>query len=203
MATNASGGKIMEYRVVKTIKEKEDVFSLRYRVFCLEKKWLNPEEYPDGKETDEYDQHSVHFLAANDTSKIVGTARAIFPSELGLPVFNNFEDIATPDDVERYVELSRLIVAKETRGLTVTIGLLKSILNWCLYEGITTAFVIVEEKMLNFLLRLGYPFRKAGPGKFYFGAYTTPAYVTLSELSKTLELMDIKKQKLFVEIFIL
>jgi N-acyl-L-homoserine lactone synthetase len=135
MATNASGGKIMEYRVVKTIKEKEDVFSLRYRVFCLEKKWLNPEEYPDGKETDEYDQHSVHFLAANDTSKIVGTARAIFPSELGLPVFNNFEDIATPDDVERYVELSRLIVAKETRGLTVTIGLLKSILNWCLYEG--------------------------------------------------------------------
>lgn len=61
----------------------------------------------------------------------------------------------------------------------------------------------VEEKMLNFLLRLGYPFRKAGPGKFYFGAYTTPAYVTLSELSKTLELMDIKKQKLFVEIFIL
>ncbi|WP_044663902.1 acyl-homoserine-lactone synthase [Syntrophaceticus schinkii] len=193
----------MEYRVVKTIKEKEDVFSLRYRVFCLEKKWLNPEEYPDGKETDEYDQHSVHFLAANDTSKIVGTARAIFPSELGLPVFNNFEDIATPDDVERYVELSRLIVAKETRGLTVTIGLLKSILNWCLYEGITTAFVIVEERMLNFLLRLGYPFRKAGPGKFYFGAYTTPAYVTLSELSKTLELMDIKKQKLFVEIFIL
>ena len=194
---------MMEYRVVKTLKEKEDVFRLRYRVFCLEKKWLNPEEYPDGKETDEYDQHSVHFLAANDTSKIVGTARAIFPSELGLPVFNNFEDIATPDDVERYVELSRLIVAKETRGLTVTIGLLKSILNWCLYEGITTAFVIVEERMLNFLLRLGYPFRKAGPGKFYFGAYTTPAYVTLSELSKTLELMDIKKQKLFVEIFIL
>ena len=203
MVTNVSEGKMMEYRVVKTLKEKEDVFRLRYRVFCLEKKWLNPEEYPDGKETDEYDQHSVHFLAANDTAKIVGTARAIFPSELGLPVFNNFEDIAIPDDVERYVELSRLIVAKETRGLTVTIGLLKSILNWCLYEGITTAFVIVEERMLNFLLRLGYPFRKAGPGKFYFGAYTTPAYVTLSELSKTLELMDIKKQKLFVEIFIL
>ncbi|HHV36140.1 MAG TPA: GNAT family N-acetyltransferase [Syntrophomonadaceae bacterium] len=192
----------MEYRVVKTLKEKEDVFRLRYRVFCLEKKWLNPEEYPDGKETDEYDQHSVHFLAQNDTGKIVGTARAIFPSELGLPVLNNFTDIAIPDHVERYVELSRLIVAKETRGLTATIGLLKSILNWCLDEGITTAFVIVEERMLNFLLRLGYPFQKAGQGKFYFGAYTIPAYVTLSELNKALQLLNIKKQKLFVEILI-
>jgi len=119
------------------------------------------------KQTNTINIRSI-FLAQNDTGKIVGTARAILPSELGLPVLNNFEDIVIPDDVEWYVELSRLIVAKETRGLTVTLGLLKSILDWCLDEDITTAFVIVEEKMLNFLLRLGYPFQKAGQGKILF-----------------------------------
>lgn len=188
-----------EYRIAATLKEKEEIYKLRYRVFCQEKQWLNQNDYPDGKEIDEYDEHSVHFLAQK-ADEIVGTTRIIFPSDLDLPIVKNFE-ITISDHVERYVELSRLVVAKKVRGLEVIVGLLCSVLDWGLSEGITHGYAIVEEKLIRFLARLGYPFHKLGQGKVYFGAYTIPTCAVLAELSKTLQTLTLKRD-FPVEIFI-
>ena len=116
----------MEYRVVKTLKEKEDVLDYGTGFSAWKRNGLTQKNTPmEKKQMNTINIRSI-FLPRTIQARS-WELRAIFPSELGLPVLNNFTDIAIPDHVERYVELSRLIVAKETRGLTATIGLLKSI----------------------------------------------------------------------------
>jgi N-acyl-L-homoserine lactone synthetase len=168
-----------EYRLVSDAWEKDELFRVRYQVYCKEKKWLKESDYPDGREIDEFDAHSAHFLAIKD-NMAVGTVRAIFPSELGLPATNTF-GIMVPELVVHYVEISRLAVAKEARGLEVTMGLLHTLFAWCLEKEITHGYAIVENDLLNFLIRLGYPFKKLGEKKYLYGSYNLPVCLELSE----------------------
>ena len=41
---------------------KNEVYKLRYQVYCIETQFLNSEHYPDDLEFDEFDQQSVHYL---------------------------------------------------------------------------------------------------------------------------------------------
>ena len=38
-------------------------YQIRYRVYCLETGYEDPTQYPTEQETDEFDAHSVHFIA--------------------------------------------------------------------------------------------------------------------------------------------
>jgi len=66
----------------------EQSYRLRYQVYCLERQFLPAEHYPNGRETDKFDRHSLHVGAAH-AGELVGTARAIKPSEIGLPIFEH------------------------------------------------------------------------------------------------------------------
>lgn len=61
-------------------------YALRYEVYCEETGFLNPLDYPDGLETDEFDPFSLHIGAVNQHDKIIGTARLVRPSVHGLPM---------------------------------------------------------------------------------------------------------------------
>jgi N-acyl-L-homoserine lactone synthetase len=173
--------RMAEYRLVADTREKDELFRLRYQVYCQEKQWLKEVDYPDGREIDEFDPHSVHFLALKD-NWVVGTVRAIFPSELGLPIINSF-GITVPEHVIHYVEISRLAVAKEARGLELTMGLLHTLFAWCLERGITYGYAVVESDLLDFLIRLGYPFKKLGVKKYLYGGYNIPVCLVLNEIA--------------------
>jgi N-acyl amino acid synthase of PEP-CTERM/exosortase system len=41
---------------------KNEVYKLRYQVYCIETGFEKPELYPDGIEFDEYDSQSFHYL---------------------------------------------------------------------------------------------------------------------------------------------
>lgn len=61
----------------------EEVYRLRYRVYCLENKFLDLTNYPDRMEKDEYDHHSAHILLKHRPSgRFIGTARMVFQDRL-------------------------------------------------------------------------------------------------------------------------
>lgn len=62
----------------------EEVYRLRYQVYCVEHNFEKPGEFPDGLERDEFDSHSVHSLLIHKPSQLIaGSARLV------LPVSNN------------------------------------------------------------------------------------------------------------------
>ena len=102
-------------------------------------------------------------------------------SALGLPIINNF-GVAVPGHIVHYVEISRLAVAKESRGSEYYTGLLHTLFSSCLEKGITHIYAVIENNLLNFLIRIGYPFKKIGDQRLLFGGYTSPVCLDLSEV---------------------
>lgn len=99
---------------------------LRYRVYCLEKGYEDPRNYPEGLEKDEYDVRSVHtILRHRSTGVVTGTVRLVlanseneseyFPTEaLGVLRRNGRDDMWRVPR-RRLGEISRFAVSKVFR----------------------------------------------------------------------------------------
>lgn len=95
-----------------------EIFKLRHQVYCLECAFLQPDQYVDGMELDDYDDASTHFAAYTLEEKLVGAVRLVQPSapkpypfELHCEVFSDFD----MPDREQSAEISRLVVKKSHR----------------------------------------------------------------------------------------
>src|SRR5262245_204916 len=67
-------------RVASTEELRDTAFRLRYRVYCIENSFEDPAANPDGREIDEFDQHSVHgLLTYRPTQTAAGTVRLVLP----------------------------------------------------------------------------------------------------------------------------
>ena len=96
----------------------QDIFRLRYQVYVNEWAFETADDHPSGLESDQYDEHSVHFYArCKSEDKVIGTARVILNSELGFPISKHFDLDTQHEGVEssRIGEISRLAVSKEYR----------------------------------------------------------------------------------------
>jgi N-acyl amino acid synthase of PEP-CTERM/exosortase system len=96
----------------------QEMFRLRYEVYCLERGFLPADDFDKGLEIDEFDVHSTHFGGYNMENLIVGSVRLVqppeaiqFPFEQHCPVFEDF--IFPPR--EQSSEISRLVVRKTYR----------------------------------------------------------------------------------------
>jgi N-acyl amino acid synthase of PEP-CTERM/exosortase system len=99
-------------------------YRLRYQVYCLEKRFpgFEPENYPNGEESDEYDERSIHNLLIHRPSgEIIGMIRLIlsdskrpdspFPVETHL---NNIDDLLGYHvDRRQIAEVSRFILSAD------------------------------------------------------------------------------------------
>ena len=92
-----------------------EIFRLRYEVYCLECRFLDPLAYQDGLEIDTYDKRSFHVASQNLEGTIVGSIRLVlargeqeFPFEKHCPTFDDF----TFPPREQCAEVSRLVVNK-------------------------------------------------------------------------------------------
>lgn len=64
----------------KTEQQKRVAYNLRYRVLAEENNYLDPAEYPDAMEQDEYDDRAEHFtLRHNLSGDIAGTVVSFCP----------------------------------------------------------------------------------------------------------------------------
>ena len=96
-----------------------ELFALRYQVYCLECGFLDPKNYSDELETDEYDPNSVHFTAYNLENQLVGSLRLVLPGiDQRFPFQEHckelFDDVFMPPPLESG-EVSRLVVRESYR----------------------------------------------------------------------------------------
>lgn len=104
-----------EFRRITSPEAMEEVYRLRYQVYCNECRFIDPKDYPDGIETDEYDRHSAHFGAYDGEGRLVGSVRLILSSPRRFPI----EEHCPTLDVDplkvsprKSAEISRLTISK-------------------------------------------------------------------------------------------
>jgi N-acyl amino acid synthase of PEP-CTERM/exosortase system len=97
----------------------ESSYRLRYQVYCLERGFLRPEDYPLGLEMDEFDPVSSHVGAVDAHGELAGTARLVRNTAAGFPLFRHcgiFPHEQTHDMASgRVVEVGRLSVSRHYR----------------------------------------------------------------------------------------
>lgn len=97
---------------------------LRYQVYCVETNFENPDDSPDGLETDMADKHALHSILIHRPSSIIaGTVRLIVPNtnapNEGLPskqiskVLDSLSTYELPP--LKTAEISRFSISKEFR----------------------------------------------------------------------------------------
>lgn len=95
-----------------------DIYRLRYQVYCLECHFLDAREFDQELEMDEFDDCSTHFAAYALDASLVGTVRLVQPKDAqGYPFESHcptFPEFAMPARAQA-AEISRLVVRKSYR----------------------------------------------------------------------------------------
>ncbi|HJU17371.1 MAG TPA: PEP-CTERM/exosortase system-associated acyltransferase [Stellaceae bacterium] len=102
----------------------DQVYRLRYQLFCVENPIFDPAEHLDERERDEYDERSAHILLVHrDSGAAIGTARLILPrrGDRSGPLL--IQRLLAPGDRKilehlpprRTAEISRFAIGKELR----------------------------------------------------------------------------------------
>ena len=93
----------------------QSIYELRYQVYCVECGFLSRDDYPEGRESDEFDADSEHFCAHNLRNELVGYVRLVpadahtgrFPWQRFCP--DLIPGVVTPP-ADEAAEISRLMV---------------------------------------------------------------------------------------------
>lgn len=153
---------------------------LRYEVYCLEQRFVDAARCADGRESDEYDAHAIHFAAATERGDVVATLRLVLDSPLGFPLELHAPRLLADrprEERPRTGEVSRLIIAPAYRTTTIREPLLLFGLFRHLYEetwrlGLDYLVAAMEGGLARLLRRLGFPFVTLGGPISYFGEVT-------------------------------
>ena len=179
----------------------DEAYRLRYQVYCVENSYENPDEHVNGRETDIYDDRSVHALLVHKlSSAVAGTVRVILPEAdpqaLPLPI-NIVTDSRQAELLRRLphsqtAEISRFAISKEFRRRFteaedhrmlryITIGLIRGVLEICRDNEIRYICAVMERALIRLLARLGLIFEHVGDLIQYHGA-RQPCVARVSQL---------------------
>lgn len=187
------------------------IFELRYQIYCQERQYLPAINYPDKRESDEYDATSVHFAAFNLKEELVGYVRLVrpiapqpFPFQIHCPNLMPGVRLNTPADA---VEVSRLMVHpnyRRRRGDTLSgintltdapeaahdlrnkspqilLSLYRLIYNYSRVNHINYWYAAMEQDLVRVLNQLDFQFEQIGLKANYFG----PVAPYLADLQKS------------------
>lgn len=163
-------------------KEIEDIYRLRYKVYCEEYGYIDKSKYPDGLEKDKFDKHSSYLVIRDKHDEVAATVRIIHYSIDGFPIQEHFKfnlDI-NKIDREHLVEISRLIVAKKYRRKQLIVFLLKGLSVYAINKKVSHAFCVIDEKLYPMLHKLSVPVQIIGEKQLYQGV-TFPCIIVISE----------------------
>jgi N-acyl amino acid synthase of PEP-CTERM/exosortase system len=189
------------FRKVVDKAELEEVFRLRYKVYCDEWGFEKPEDHPGGLEFDVFDSSSRHFISLNERWQIIGTVRIILNSEKGFPIENHctIDADLTHLNRDKIGEISRLAVSKEFRKRfedrfiydgtpesvqeqaaaherrrrhEIVTGLYKSMYVESKKIGLTHWYAVMAKGLYILLKRMGIIFKPIGPEIYYHGIRT-------------------------------
>ena len=155
----------------------EQSYRLRYQVYCVERGFLDPADYPDGREVDEFDEHSVHLAVLDGEGHMTGTARLIKANPHGFPMFRYcafFPEVLPPDAPHVVpVEGSRLAISRHymrrRRRTEPLCDLMQALASEARRLGANHLIAASEAALARRLGRFGFPYRIAGPTADYYG----------------------------------
>jgi N-acyl-L-homoserine lactone synthetase len=152
----------------------EQSYRLRYQVYCIERGFLNPAAYPDGREIDEFDDYSVHLGVMDSEGTMIGTSRLIRPNPHGFPMFRHcafFPEVMPSHMLP--VEVSRLVISRRYlrhRRLTEPLcDLGKAMVVSARRVGASHLIAASEVSLARRLAHFGFPYRIGGPVADYHG----------------------------------
>ena len=152
------------YSLARSAAELDEIFQLRYRVTCLERKLEREDAYPLGREKDRFDNCAIHAIARHYDLITVGTARLIVRSSFGLPLEKGWR----LEDTANVVELSKLAISRLALGVSgaqsreVIIGLLRILCRESRSRGIQRWYVQLTTGMSRLFRRYGLPLIPVG-----------------------------------------
>lgn len=175
-------------------EELDEIYRIRYQVYCEEYKYLESKDYPNGRESDKFDEHSLHLVVRHKSGDLAATARLIIGHPVGLPILKNFDiDFSVPNDKAKNVaEVSRLIVGKTYRRKHLLMVLVKGLYLLVKEKKINDVFCVIDDRLYPHLIDLGIPVKKIGQPKIFQGV-TAPYLIQVDELE---ELMREKNKSL-------
>src|ERR1043166_7505743 len=157
-------------------------YDLRYRVYCLERGYEDPQAHPDAREQDSYDDIAAHFLVRSIESRewLAGLRLVTVPFE-SLPmnkVCEVYRDRLPQFESNEIAEVSRLcaIPTKEkmdfadgTTTSWISMGLIRAARSYALEHGIRYFFFFISDSLARILKRVGIEFTPIGPVSEYRG----------------------------------
>ncbi len=179
------------FREVQSKKDYHKIFSLRYKVYCIENEWIDSSKHSDKLEIDSYDKHAEHFIATNKDGDIVGTIRIIIPSEVNtkLPISQHPSVSENQLIYNHAAEISRLAVDKRARRGDVALGLYRIMYQYSKEIGIKRWYIVVDTIFLRILQKLGFPFDALAKPAKYMGT-TIPATLEIEKADYYLPLKN-------------
>jgi N-acyl amino acid synthase of PEP-CTERM/exosortase system len=165
---------------------------IRYQVYCVEKPFEDPEQHPEGCETDVFDQQSAHvILTSRSTGEGIGTVRLVLPDRAAPQSFSmaqilEYYGTDSPVPIAHTAEVSRFSVSKRSRprkdgaidlrsrGLRrqeplMSLGLIQGLIRMSATYGITHWCAVMEPKLLRMLAAMGIHFISVGALLDYHG----------------------------------
>jgi len=115
---------------------KKEAYKLRYQVYCIETGFESLEQYPDGLESDEFDNSSIHYLIRHRKSNIyAATTRLILPDlnkpekQFPIELHSQIDNFGALKNMQRtnLAEVSRFCVSKEFKRRKKEYGTLTGI----------------------------------------------------------------------------
>lgn len=169
--------------------EKEEIYKLRYKVYCEEIGYLPKERYPNLKEIDQFDDYSIVFVAKDLKNKIVGSIRIVPNKEHLLPTEEfhpEFEQYVR--NLGKSAEISRLVVLPKYRGGAVTFGLIKTVILYALKNNIL--FYLLSCSLRHEEIYKKFGFKRIGQPYKYIGVNDNGLSITLiSNIGESLKIM--------------
>ena len=103
----------MVFEMASTEERVEQVYKLRYRAYVHDFHLMDPARFPDEKERDPYDPWSLHAVALDTNNQMLGTARLVLNSAMGLQCLDHADEEKRNQlsSTRKVAELSRLALA--------------------------------------------------------------------------------------------
>lgn len=163
----------------------EVIQKCRFDVYS-EEGFIDPDNFPDGREFDAYDSHAISIIATAGLGTVaIGTTRLILGSQTVLPI-QGFPHSAVINSQSSAGEISRLCVRDKYRNGKVSIGMYRVLFHITQVHEIEEVYIIVDEDFFNTIRWIGFPFEKIGPTRDYMGK-TIPAMCAVSEVLPSLK----------------
>jgi len=137
---------------VNSNKEYQDTLKLRYQSYCIENKWLDASNYEKAQEVDNFDAHSIHFIAVSEVGNLLGCMRLIDkkPEIMNEHLFKYFEHESQLKKINAG-ELSRLVITHSAHQLIVLKKLFYTALNYAYQNGFEYVYLAVSELHMKIL----------------------------------------------------